>query len=71
MDKQDLIQAVHTSTAEVFSTMLGLEVEPAAVHMDHASPSIDDGIMSFVGLAGPWVGSGVISWYRPFRMPFM
>lgn len=61
MERQDVIQAVHGATAEVFSTMLGLEVEPGATRVDHECPSVIDGIMSFVGLGGPWVGSGVVS----------
>jgi chemotaxis protein CheX len=61
MTKQEIIDAVHASTCEVFSTMLGLEVQPGDVHTDKASPAVNDGVMAFVGVAGPWVGSGVIS----------
>jgi len=60
MNRQEVINAVHSSTAEVFSTMLGLEVQPADVHTDKASPAVNEGVMAFVGIAGPWVGSGVI-----------
>jgi chemotaxis protein CheX len=61
MQRQDIIQAVHSATAEVFSTMLGIEVETAPVHTDQSNPSVNEGVMAFVGIAGPWVGSGVIS----------
>jgi chemotaxis protein CheX len=61
MERQDIIQAVHSATAEVFSTMLGIEVETAPVHTDRSNPSVTEGVMAFVGIAGPWVGSGVIS----------
>jgi chemotaxis protein CheX len=61
MHREEIIQAVHAATGEVFSTMLGMDVRPAATHLDHASPSVIDGIMAFVGLAGPWMGTGVIS----------
>jgi chemotaxis protein CheX len=61
MQRQDIIQAVHSATAEVFSTMLGIEVETAPVHTDQSNPSVTEGVMAFVGIAGPWVGSGVIS----------
>jgi chemotaxis protein CheX len=61
MERQEIIQAIHGATAEVFSTMLGLEIEPADVHTHQGCPSVNDGVMSFVGIAGPWVGSGVIS----------
>ena len=61
MRKEEIVQAVHAATAEVFSTMLGLAVESCESHTDQASPSVNDGVLAFVGIAGPWVGSGVIS----------
>ncbi len=61
MQKQDIIQAVQSATAEVFSTMLGVEIETAPVRTDRTNPSVVEGVMAFVGIAGPWVGSGVIS----------
>jgi chemotaxis protein CheX len=61
MEKQQMIDAIQAATADVFSTMLGIEIEPAPAHTDQSCPSVNDGVMAFVGLAGPWVGSGVIS----------
>lgn len=61
MQKQEIVAAVHSATIEVFSTMLGMEVTPAETHVDQASPAINDGVMAFVGVAGPWMGNGVIS----------
>ena len=61
MQRQDIVQAVQSATAEVFSTMLGVEVETAPVQTDRSNPSVVEGVMAFVGIAGPWVGSGVIS----------
>lgn len=61
MQRQDVIQAVQSATAEVFSTMLGVEVENAPIRTDRSNPSVVEGVMAFVGIAGPWVGSGVIS----------
>jgi len=61
MERQDIIQAVQSAVAEVFSTMLGSEIETAPVHTDPSNPSVNEGVMAFVGIAGPWVGSGVIS----------
>lgn len=61
MQRQEIIDAVHSATLEVFSTMLGMEVTPAETHLDRASPSVNDGVMAFVGVAGPWMGNGVIS----------
>jgi chemotaxis protein CheX len=61
MQRSEIIQAVHAATAEVFSTMLGVEVEPVPVRTDRSNPSVVEGVMAFVGIAGPWMGSGVIS----------
>jgi chemotaxis protein CheX len=61
MQKKEIIEAVHSATTEVFSTMLGMEVTPIETHTDHASPAVNDGVMAFVGVAGPWMGNGVIS----------
>ncbi|MBV9264969.1 MAG: chemotaxis protein CheX [Acidobacteriaceae bacterium] len=66
MERQQIIDAIHAATAEVFSTMLGLEIEPASVHTDQACPSVNDGVMAIVGIAGPWAGNGVISCTAPF-----
>lgn len=61
MEKQQIINAVQTATAEVFTTMLGMEVEPGEVHTDTSCPSVNEGVMAFVGIAGPWIGNGIIS----------
>ena len=61
MQPQEIIQATHSATSEVFSTMMGLEIEPGNTHTDPAAPSVNDGVMAFVGIAGPWVGTGIIS----------
>jgi chemotaxis protein CheX len=66
MQREEIVQAVHAATAEVFSTMLGMEITPAPAYSDKSSPSVNDGVMGIVGVAGPWVGNGVISCTAPF-----
>jgi chemotaxis protein CheX len=61
MQRQEIIDAVHSATIEVFSTMLGMDLIPAETHLDKASPSVNEGVLAFVGVAGPWMGNGVIS----------
>jgi chemotaxis protein CheX len=61
MDRQDIIEAVRSATSLVFSTMMNLQVQAGPAHIETGSPSATEGVMAFVGLAGPWVGSGVIS----------
>lgn len=60
MQRDEIINAIHSATAAVFSTMLGMDVVPEPAHLDHTSPSVSDGIMAFVALAGPWMGNGVM-----------
>ena len=56
----DIARYVRTATSDVFSTMLGLELEPLPDRVDNDAPRISDGVLAFVGLAGPWTGAGVI-----------
>lgn len=61
MQRQEIVDAVQSATIEVFSTMLGMDATPAEVRSDNSSPAVNDGVMAFVGVAGPWMGNGVIS----------
>jgi chemotaxis protein CheX len=61
MKAEDIIEAVRSATSSVLSTMMDLAVDMGTAHVDKKSPSTTEGVMAFVGLAGPWVGSGVIS----------
>lgn len=61
MDNQEIIDAVRSATSEVFSTMLGTEVELLEVRRDDAGPAMTDGVAAVVGIAGPWVGNGMLS----------
>jgi chemotaxis protein CheX len=61
MQTTEMIRATHGAVGEVFSTMLGLEVEPCEAHSDSGNASTNDGVMAFVGITGPWVGNGIIS----------
>src|SRR5579872_6767356 len=61
IDNHQIAEYVRASTAEVFATMLGLEIEPAPEHVDATDPAVSDGVLTFIGLAGPWTGAGTIS----------
>src|ERR1700755_3707015 len=61
MQNSEIIQATQSVTAELFSTMIGLDLEPCDPRIDRTSPSIDNGVMAIVGITGPWVGTGIIS----------
>ena len=61
MQTQDIVSAVQSAVSEVFSSMLGIEVEPCPFVHDSTGRRSTDGVMSFVTLAGGWVGSGLLS----------
>jgi len=61
MTTDQIILAVQSSTANVFSTMLGVEIVAEPPHTVKSCPPINNEVMAFVGLSGPWVGSGVIT----------
>lgn len=61
IDEKTIIEYVRASTAGVFSTMLGLDVVNEPECFDTNAPTVSDGVLAFVGMAGRWTGAGVIS----------
>ena len=61
MERQAIIDSIRGATAGIFSTMLSLDAVPGPARNEAACPSIQDGVMSFVSLEGPWVGTGVMT----------
>ena len=61
IEKEMLIEYIRMSTADVFSTMLGIEVCPEAEFSDPNGPAVSDGVLALVGIAGSWAGTGAIS----------
>jgi chemotaxis protein CheX len=60
IEEKTIVQYVRAAAADVFSTMLDLEIGNGPEFSDSNAPTISDGVMAFVGLAGSWTGSGVI-----------
>ena len=60
LTQDDLIGMVKEITEEVFSTMLGASVQCGAAHLGKPKTA-SHGVVSFVGIAGPWAGMGSIS----------
>ena len=63
MNLEPLVAAgICRAAREVFSTMLGVELaeEPVSA-TETGGPEINDGVVSLIGLAGPWVGAGSIT----------
>ena len=62
MNLQNLmVDLIRQSTANVFSTMLGAELVPGEASIENATPEANDGVVSFIGLAGAWAGTGSVT----------
>jgi chemotaxis protein CheX len=61
IEEKTIVEYVRTSAADVFSTMLGLEIVNGPEFTDQNAPTVSDGVLAFVGMAGSWTGAGVIS----------
>ena len=62
MKREEIIQAVQASTAEVFSTMLGIEAEPGPVPA-WTAPTLSTARSNGICSESPadWAGSGELS----------
>jgi len=56
-----IVGSIDRSTREVFSTMLDTPVEIDTATIESRSPEANDGVVSFIGLAGSWAGSGSLA----------
>jgi len=54
----ELVHAIQQATDEVFTTMLNLTLTPGDMFVEKADPAPTSGVVSLIGLAGTWVGSG-------------
>ena len=62
MKLHDVIVACIThASANVFSTMLGVELRQGEVSLETGTPDSNDGVVSLIGLAGMWTGAGSLT----------
>src|SRR5579872_6202365 len=62
MNMQEMLpQALSQAASQVFSTMLGVELEQLDTLIERGLPEATDGLVSFIGLAGTWAGTGSLS----------
>jgi len=57
----ELVAAIESATHEVFSTMLNLPLVAGAVFVEKEEKTPTSGVVSLIGLAGAWVGTGSLS----------
>jgi chemotaxis protein CheX len=58
---QLITESIRGSAANVFATMLGQDLPQGAVSIEKGTPEPNDGVVSFIGIAGTWAGTGSIS----------
>jgi chemotaxis protein CheX len=56
-----IVDFISRSSANVFSTMLGTELGPGEASVENGTPESNDGVVSLIGLAGAWAGTGSLT----------
>jgi chemotaxis protein CheX len=59
MEQEQIAAIVRRSVTDVFRTMLGLEIE-LGCFTEKSSPEESQKVVALIGLAGQWIGTGVI-----------
>jgi chemotaxis protein CheX len=58
LEREQLALMIRRATEEVFTTMLGVTVRADESYLEQAPPAQFDGVVSFIGMAGAWAGTG-------------
>ncbi len=61
MYPEEIVKEIEQATNEVMTMMLGVEPTAGEAVAEQAAPGPTEGVVSLVGLAGSWVGTGSIS----------
>jgi chemotaxis protein CheX len=56
-----LFRTMRRAVAEVFSTMLQVEIAEGESGTEDCTPDANDGVVSFIGLTGAWAGTGSLT----------
>src|SRR3982750_3163482 len=57
----DIVEIVRAATDDVLITMLGITPEHSAAYQDNAAAMGSNGVVSLIGMAGTWIGTGSMS----------
>ena len=60
MEQEQITDIVRRAAKDVFGTMLGLEIELGDSFTEKSSPPESQKVVALIGLAGQWIGTGVI-----------
>lgn len=56
-----ILNSIAESAAQVFSTMLGVDLVRGEASVTKGMPEASEGVVSFIGVAGSWAGTGSVS----------
>ena len=57
-----MVNAIRHSAVEIFATMLSVDIKPEEMLLvEPETPDANDGVVSFIGLAGTWTGTGSLT----------
>jgi chemotaxis protein CheX len=56
-----IVESINQSAAHVFATMVGAELGSGESSIDTGTPDANDGMVSFIGVAGSWAGTGSLT----------
>lgn len=56
-----IVESIIRSTGDVFSTMLGSELSGGEATREGSDDEPNDGVVSFIGIAGSWAGTGSVT----------
>ncbi len=58
MDNDRIVDFLRRAATEVFSTMVGIEMEVGPWRTETEAPTVGDGVLAVVGLGGAYTGAG-------------
>jgi chemotaxis protein CheX len=61
IDQATVVQFVRAATQDVFTTMLGMQLAEGEAYVERTPPAPAEGVVSLIGMAGQWVGTGCVS----------
>ena len=65
INHNELVSLVRDAAENVFVTMLGQTIVAGDAYLDNVASPAGNGVVSFIGLAGAWMGTGSIACSAP------
>jgi CheY-specific phosphatase CheX len=56
-----ILDSIRSSAANVFATMLGVELGSGEASIEQGTSEANDGVVAFVGVTGAWAGTGMVA----------